>query len=393
MTDTALQTGVPLKKKRLLIVGAFPPQESKIQGGVVTSCKLLLKSDLVEQMNLILLDSTQRSVPPPPLLARALYAIPRGIRFLRQFHLHKPDVVLLFASVGMGFLEKALYVIYARLFGIPSMLFLRGGGLMTSCRNSSTYRLLVKTMLRAPRYLLCQEKTWQSFFVNDMSIAPERCPVIKNWTATPDLLAIGEKRGYQQKDETVILFMGWLDRQKGVMELIQAVARLKDAYPSLRLSMAGEGDCSARARSWVKQHELDSIIRFEGWVHGEKKLDLLRSSDIFCLPSYAEGLPNAMVEAMAAGLPVVATPVGVVPDVIDDGKNGLLVKTADVTDLEEKLKLILSDVDKRNALGRRGYETAVTDFGLDLAARKLYIYAIRAISKDMKQESLTGGKS
>lgn len=381
MTETVTRSANTLPKKKLLIVGAFPPPDSKVHGGIAASCNLLLKSELAEQMDLILLDSTQRSVPPPPLLMRALYAIPRGMTFLRLFHFHKPDVLLIFAPVGMGFLEKSVFAIYARVFGVPSMLFLRGGSLMDRCRTSRSYHSLVKILLRAPRYLLCQAESWHSFFVNDMGAMPERCPVIKNWTATPELLSIGEKRSYSQKDETVILFMGWLDKQKGVMELIEAASHLKNEFPSLRLVLAGEGDCSTSARAWVKQHQLDSIIRFESWVHGEKKLALLGLADIFCLPSYAEGLPNSMVEAMAAGLSVVMTPVGVVPDVIDDGRNGVLVKTADVKDLEEKLKLLLSDVDRRNALARKGYETAVTDFGLDSAARKLYLYAMRAISE------------
>lgn len=374
-----------IPKKRLLIVGSFPKPGSKIHGGIAASCKLLLESELAEYMELILLDSTQRSIPPPPLLMRVFYAVPRWVGFLKLFHFRKPDVVLLFAPVGMGFLEKAVFAIYARLFGVPSMLFLRGGSLMVRCRNSPLYRTLVKALLRAPRYLLCQAESWHSFFVNDMTIAPERCPIIKNWTATPELLAIGEKRDYFQRSETVIFFMGWLDKQKGVQELLEAVSRLKDTFPSLRLVIAGEGDCSTSARDWVKQHQLDSTIRFESWVHGEKKMALLRSADIFCLPSYAEGLPNAMIEAMAAGLPVVVTPVGVVPDIVVDGKNGVLVKVADVVDLEAKLKLLLSDIDRRNSIARRGYATAATDFGLNSAARKLYSYAMRATSKDLKR--------
>lgn len=371
----------PSAKYKLLIVGSFPPPDSKIHGGIAASCKRLLESELADKMELILLDSTQRSVPPPPLWARAAYALPRMLEFLKLFHGQRPDALLLFAPVGMGFLEKAAYAIYARLYGVPSLMFPRGGSLMTRCRTSRAYFYLVKHLLRAPRYLLCQGESWQSFFVDEMGMSPERCPVIKNWTAPSEMLSFGAERTYGKTQDTTILFMGWLDREKGVMELIQAVERLWREFPEVRLVLAGEGNCTTVAREWVRQHQCESAIQFAGWVHGEEKLKLFKSADIFCLPSYAEGLPNAMVEAMAAGLPVVMTPVGVISDVVIHGENGLLARPADVDDLEQKLHTYLENRELSATLGRNGYATAQRDFSLENAARNLYRLSMQAISE------------
>ena len=139
----------------------------------------------------------------------------------------------------------------------------------------------------------------------------------------------------------------------------------------MSLTLAGQGSALEEARSWVQSRGLDAHIVFAGWIAGAEKISLYATADIFVLPSYAEGLPNAMIEAMAAGLPVVVTPVGSIPDVIVDNSNGLVVPPRDVPALTNALDYLSKAPEERKRLGSAAHELARERFGVERAAEAL----------------------
>jgi glycosyltransferase involved in cell wall biosynthesis len=363
-------------RPRLLIVGAFPSPGQHIHGGIVSSCRALMSSSLPGRLDLALVDSTARSVPPPSLFRRILYSIPRQIDFFIKFHRARPAVILVFASHGMSFIEKGLYCGYARMWSVQSILFLRGGAIMDAARRSRWHRLLTKIVVLLPSRLACQGAAWREFFVNDMKRSADICPIIPNWTATENLLELGSRRHTiteQAPKEVRFLFMGWVDETKGVLDLINAFYRLQNVQTNqrLRLDIAGEGTASERARALVDELDLRERIRFLGWVDGESKLEALSSADVFCLPSYREGLPNAMIEAMAAGLPVVVTPVGNVRDAVIDGQHGLLVPMGNVGALTEALRTLAESASMRSDMGSRAFARAKEVYSAEAASTKI----------------------
>ena len=109
---------------KILVVGAFPPANSRIVGGIVTICKLLIESDFRDYFDLILIDSTQKSNPPPQLSIRLFYALRRLFAFISVLVRDKPDSVLLFTAVGASVVEKGTMAWLARLQNRPVFLFL-----------------------------------------------------------------------------------------------------------------------------------------------------------------------------------------------------------------------------------------------------------------------------
>ena len=107
---------------------------------------------------------------------------------------------------------------------------------------------------------------------------------------------------------------------------------------------------------------LGNAVTFAGWVRGEEKLALLQEAALLALPSYAEGVPIAVLEAMAAGLPVVTTPVGGIPDLIADGRNGLLVQPGDVPALASAINRLLDDPALRGAMGDLNRQQVVAEY-------------------------------
>jgi glycosyltransferase involved in cell wall biosynthesis len=365
------------RSTRVLFVGAFPPPQRDVYGGMVSSCRALLQSSFAQRVDLDLLDTTQISNPPPTVVIRSLLAVQRFVRYVWRFERRRPDAVLLFAAVGASLIEKGAMAWYARLRRVPALMFPRGGIIIDAYQRSRLTRWWVTIAFRGARKVLCQSERWQRFAVDRLGFRPEDAPVIMNWTASPELLAIGTARKPRSVGRPRLLFLGWLDREKGVGELLEACRALA-ATREFTLEFAGEGNHSDAARGFVAQCALGSVIMFSGWLRGDDLLSALASADVLVLPSWAEGLPNAMIEAMAARLAVVVTNVGGIPDVAVDGEHALLIPPRDVRALQAALARVIDDVPLRHSLADSGFALAATRFGAERAADQI-VGELRAV--------------
>lgn len=354
----------------MLFVGAFPPPDRTVFGGMVSSCRALLQSSLPQRVDLDLLDTTQISNPPPNFAIRLLLALRRLARYVWRFERQRPDAVLLFAAVGASLVEKGAMAWYARLRGVPSFLFPRGGGILDGYRESRFTRWSVTVAFRGARKIFCQSETWQRFAVETLGLRAENAPVIPNWTASPELLAVGRARQPRCAGPVRLLFLGWLDREKGVEELLEACREVAASH-EITLDMAGEGNYSELARRFVERHGLSDLFRFNGWLSGKSLTAALAAADVFVLPSWAEGLPNAMIEAMAARLAVVVSSVGGVPDVVAHGEHALLVPPRDSAALAAALTRIVEDSVLRHRLAEAGHRLAAERFNVERAVDQM----------------------
>lgn len=355
---------------RVLFVGAFPPPNRTVFGGMVSSCRALLQSSLPQRVNLDLLDTTQISNPPPNFAIRLLLALRRVTRYVWRFERQRPDAVLLFAAVGASLVEKGVMAWYARLRGVPSFLFPRGGGIIDEFEKSRITRWWVTIVFRGARTIFCQSERWHQFAVETLGLRAENAPVIPNWTASPELLAVGRARQPRRGGPVRLLFLGWLDREKGVEELLEACREVAVTH-EITLDIAGEGNYSEPARHFVAQHGLCDLVRFNGWLSGQSLAAALATADVFVLPSWAEGLPNAMIEAMAARLAVVVSSVGSVPDVVAHGEHALLVPPRDTAALTAALTRIVEDSMLRHRLAEAGHKLAAECFDVERAVDQM----------------------
>jgi glycosyltransferase involved in cell wall biosynthesis len=140
----------------------------------------------------------------------------------------------------------------------------------------------------------------------------------------------------------LILFLGRLEAAKGVFDLLEAVSALRGAVPDVLLVCAGEGDRPAVAR-YAERLGIADAVKFTGWVGPSGKRALLESAAVFALPSYDEALPMSLLEAMAAGVPAVVSPVGGVPEVVVDGVSGFFAAPGDIATLQRLLTKLLLD--------------------------------------------------
>lgn len=160
----------------------------------------------------------------------------------------------------------------------------------------------------------------------------------------------------------VVLFLGRLGNRKGVYDLIDAAFRLGQG--GVRFAIAGDGDIDG-AKAAVAKANLQGMIEILGWVDVERVVRLLKESDVYVLPSYDEGLPMGILEAMAAGLPIVSTPVGGIPDAVIDGVNGFLIQPGDSEGLAERILKFYSDPVFWADASRASRNRAAAQFSMD----------------------------
>lgn len=182
------------------------------------------------------------------------------------------------------------------------------------------------------------------------------CPIITN-------TAKYEKTNY-------ILFSGTLYEGKGYKDLIRAFSKVAAVHKDWKVVLAGNGEVK-QARELTAQLEISEQVQLLGWVNGESKDKAFKQAAVFCLPSYAEGFPMAVLDAWAYGLPVITTPVGGIPDVAIDGENMLLFQPGDINTLAEKLEQIITDEALRSKLMVSSKKMAAEKFNLDTVSGQI----------------------
>lgn len=139
--------------------------------------------------------------------------------------------------------------------------------------------------------------------------------------------------------------------RKGLNYLIEAVAQLAPQYPQLQLRIMGDGNERENLEALVKQLKLEKSVEFLGRVPHEKVLPYYQEASAFVLPSLNEGMSNAMLEALATGLPLIATDCGGSKELITEGENGLFIRMADAKDIAEKIERLLRDAELVKKMG------------------------------------------
>lgn len=167
-----------------------------------------------------------------------------------------------------------------------------------------------------------------------------------------------------------ILYAGAVCARKGYEDLIKAFALIAAKHPDWRLVFAGNGEIK-KGEELAQSLQITPQVKFAGWVSGKEKEDLFSSASIFCLPSYAEGFPVAILDACSYHLPFLTTPVGGIPDIIADGENGLLFTPGNIEQLAAQLDKLISNIPLRTKLSHASQYLAENTFNLKTIDKKI----------------------
>jgi glycosyltransferase involved in cell wall biosynthesis len=357
--------------KRVLMVGT----SAETMGGISTVVRGYLASDLGKCIDYEYI-TTHRDGSWRVKLGTATLGISRLCwlllsteKFLIHIHL----------SSRASFWRKSIVCVLARLMRHPYILHLHGSEFMEFHSKESgvwAQRFIRWNFAHAAR-VLALSQDWRDKI---LQICPDAAVlVLPNAVTLPNHAA--EQRTRLGNNMT-ILFSGRLGLRKGVFDLIKSFAEVSTEFPQARLICAGDGDLIA-AQALIAELKLERCVSLTGWIDSKKIHELYASAAIFVLPSYAEGLPMALLEAMSWALPVITTPVGGIPTVIQHKGNGMLVAPGAVGQLTEALRVLLASSEQREILGRAARQTIERDYSLSASVERLiqYYFELGVIQK------------
>lgn len=243
-------------------------------------------------------------------------------------------------SVGASFWRKAIFIYIAKFFHKKVVWHMHAGRFAVFYQQ---HRYAVRKVVDKSDVIIALSEYWKEYFKNEFPT--KRVEIIKNVISAP--VVHKQQTGY-----FTLLFLGLLGKNKGIYDLLECIRDHKVEFQGkLKLYIGGNGEIE-HVKQLIKEYGIADIVIFEGWVSGDKKIELLNKSDAYILPSYKEGLPISILEAMSYGMPIISTPVGGIPEIVSNGENGYLVEPGNKEDIYKAIMSLLNDADLRNRMGR-----------------------------------------
>ncbi|MGQ9367208.1 glycosyltransferase family 4 protein [Azospirillum sp. A39] len=271
-----------------------------------------------------------------------------------------------FAANG-SFYRKSAFILAAKAMGAPVVGHAHSGlfpGFYQS--GGALRRAYVRFVLGRLDRLVVLSQEWADFY---RGLYTRSEPVV---IPNPAVVPPAEPRA--AKPGPRLLSLGRLGPNKGTYDILQVVPGVLRHFPSAEFWLGGDGELD-EVRRRLQGKPWASRVRLLGWVSGTDKEAALRAADVFLLPSYAEGLPMALLEAMAYGVPVVTTPVGGIPQAVEHGKTGLLIRPGDVAALQAAILDLLHRPDAAAALGEAGRRVVIERYAMQsVQARMTAVY-------------------
>lgn len=269
---------------------------------------------------------------------------------------YQPDIIHVNT---LPFLTSLQAIAVARRMRIPGILHVHGVIGMRNWLLDTAQRTFIRTVLRKAFHdatlIICLTKS-DSLEVQRLGCPHEKIRII------PNGVDIEKFKPSNRRLDDLIFWGGRFIPQKGLEYLIEAFALITKERPKAKLMMTGNGPLFPKIYGLVKRYKLEKNVLFRGYVARNTMPDLLGVASVYVLPSLKEGMPYALLEAMACGLPVIGSNIPGVNDVIVNGENGLLVPPRDPKALAEAILTLLNDVKMRKKLGQNARELIVKKY-------------------------------
>ena len=329
-----------------------------LHGGIVSVVKGYLESGLPDACDKF--DYLSTGIGSSKLAKTVAFAgaLLRYVRVLPEY-----DIVHLHISARGSYRRKSIMARMAHKAGKRVILHDHDGEFAKAFEEGGdAYRRDVRTTFGLADRVVVLSEEWRDYFANNVC-DPNRIVVLHNGVKVP----VKPCSPCSHQD---ILFLGRLDANKSPDVLLRASKKVLKCSPETKILFGGDGEIE-KNRLLAKELGIADKCEFHGWVTGAQREALFERAAVYCLPSKNEGLPMSVLEAMARGIPTVATAVGGVPQVIKDGVNGFLIDTDDVEALAEKLIALLEESELRKEVGRASRDTVMRLFSISKSMKQL----------------------
>ncbi|HEX7878657.1 MAG TPA: glycosyltransferase family 4 protein [Candidatus Eisenbacteria bacterium] len=364
-------------KPRILMVGPYPPPF----GGLGNNMSLLLNSDLSRRYDLDLLRTSKHVKHVKVSQADAWsgpYLVWNSLRMIDRLIRRRPRLVYVKATSDTGFVRDAALMALARMFGLKVVCHLHGRPMGRLFAETGFWPRQVARAMRMASVTVVLSPGLKTIFSRMFPGQP--IEVLPN---VVDISKIAPPPARNGSGPVRILFVGRLSRDKGAFDILEIAGRLMATDPDFRIDLVGIAETEAEEkeiRRRTAELGLADHLVFHGYRSGAEKATLFANADIFLLPTYAEIFPNVVLEAMAAGLPVVTTDVPVIPEMVTENVHGHLRKPGDIDGFVEALRLLVRDPERRRAMGAHNRTEAETRYDVPVAVTTLSTIFDRVMS-------------
>lgn len=345
------------EKKKILLVGP----SLTLRGGVSHHVRTLLNSPLKENFEIFYLRvGSEYNDNRLKIFIKSIFT---PLRFLKKLWTVQPDIVHFNPSFDhKSLIRDMTMILNCKLLDYSSVVQFHGGNVsrvMKKNRLPFYIKLLLKWSTHCIVLTEIQKQPLLKF------VSEEKITVIPNMVDTSLFISKNKRTNY------IILFMSRIDRAKGVYEVIEAIPEVLKKFPQTRFIFAGEGPDKANLELLCCTNGLIKQVKFLGYIDDEQKINFLAQGDLFLFPSLlCEGIPYALLEAMAAGLPVIATLVGAIPEIIKDGEHGILLHPEQPAKLAESIIKLLKSKRLRGKMAKNNRSTIETKYDIKIVCEK-----------------------
>lgn len=346
-------------------------------GGIASVLKILKTSGLLEQWNIELIQThTNKS---------RFFGLNKA--YLFACSLLKLTYNFLFGDIGFAhihissrgsFTRKSTVILLCKLCNVPVILHLHGSEFQEFYNNESSAlkKLWIRTTFDYCDKIIVLSTQWKSW-VQTIVREKGKISIIYNAVASAPGIQI-------ERIPRTVLFLGRLGQRKGVFDLLEASRLLVEEFPDFKLILGGDGDIKA-CQKIVNDNFLENNVTIAGWINGDQKEKLLSTSDVFVLPSYNEGFPMSILEAMSAGIPIIASNAGGIPDAITSGIEGTLIDAGDVPALYSALRNAFIEREKYQVFSVNAKLKFEQNFSLPVISSQLSSLYSNVLSTDKNQ--------
>jgi len=286
------------------------------------------------------------------------------VKFIIKLITVRPDVVLLNPSLRKRAIKRdGYYLRLSKFFKVPTVIFFHGWDQSLADQISKKPEQFFNTYKHADKLIVLA-----SDFKKQLREWGILKPVSLTTTKVDDKLISSLDISKKRYGKT-ILFLSRIEKPKGIFIALKAYQIVKQVIPDSNLIIAGNGSMLKSAREYVNNNRVNDV-EFTGHIGGGKLVEVYKKSDYYILPTYSEGMPTSVLEAMAFGLPVLTRPVGGMVDFFENDKMGYLVDSLNPEDFANKIIEVLLNRERHQSIGHYNYEYA-----------KQHFYASNVVSK------------
>jgi len=257
-------------------------------------------------------------------------------------------IVHIHTAADKSFIRKSIFVQLAKTFNKKVILHIHGSRFKDFYNESKNKKGILDILQKTNKVVVLSE-SWKEWFIK-IGIDPQKIVVLNHLVDYPVIKEVNKE------NKVKILFMGEIGQRKGVFDIIEVLNQNKDFFKDHIVLKIGGNKETTKLIKLINEYNLSDFVEFEGWVSGDKKSDLLNWADIFVLPSFNEGLPIAILEAMSYGKAIISSPVGGIAEIVKNNKNGILVEPGNHKEIFNAISYFMTNNKKIEEYGKASIE-------------------------------------